>query len=201
MNILLLFWIFHVSSSLFLCYMILDRRGLTNTVLCAEICTYYPTFWLHCPWRSILFPSRTPSFFFTFFSLTLLTRFCPSFGRLSCTCCSLTDLLSTVSARLRSGQLFFPDKTSRYIPLAFSPFPCFLALSPSWLIFKIMVVRGEKNILSKIASNPSTNNTIDEKLNLRFGNLFKNNCIRRWQKCRYYFMNIVFRYIQTDRKM
>lgn len=61
MNILLLFWIFYVFSSLFFCYTILDRRGLTNTVLYAEIYTYYPTFWLHCPWRSIPFLPRTPS--------------------------------------------------------------------------------------------------------------------------------------------
>jgi len=126
-QILLLFCVFHIASSLFLFYMI---RGLANTVL-------YMQRYIHIIVRSLslaalpiplrrAYPfSCTPSSFF-FPPLT----FCPSFGCLSCTCCSLTDLLSTVSARLRSRQLFFPDKTSRYIPLTFSPFPCFLAFSP-----------------------------------------------------------------------
>ena len=129
-QILLLFCVFHVASSLFLFYMI--HRGLANTVLYMQryIHTCYPTFSLfgciaHGEEHTLSPVHHLPSSFFP-----PLTRFCPSFGRLSCTCCSLTDLLSTVSARLRSRQLFFPDKTSRYIPLAFSPFPCFLALSP-----------------------------------------------------------------------
>lgn len=43
-------------------------RAKQHDFLCAEIYTYYPTFWLHCPWRSILFP---PYIFFLFFFLLL----------------------------------------------------------------------------------------------------------------------------------
>lgn len=88
-------------------------------------------------------PSCSVYIFFLLFFLTSLTHFCPSpFGRLSsCTRCSLTDLLSTTSALHRFGQLFFPDKTSRYIPLAFS-FPLFCYPFLFWLFFKIIIVQG-----------------------------------------------------------
>lgn len=47
-----------------------DRRGLTNTVLYigAQIYAYYPTFWLHRPWRGGARPSSClPSYLFFFF--------------------------------------------------------------------------------------------------------------------------------------
>lgn len=114
-----------MSSLLLLFYMFLDRRGLTNTILCVQ---RYISIILRsgCIAHGETYPFPPYTFFLLFFfSLTLLIPFCPSsFGRLFCTCCSLTDLLSTVSARLRSGQLFFSDKTSWYILLSFSLFSC-----------------------------------------------------------------------------
>lgn len=152
---------FMLPPPFFPSYTILDRPGLTNTVLYVQryIRIILRSGCIAC--GEVYLSLRTPSFAF-FFSYSPYS-FCPSsFGRLSCTCCSLTDLLSTVSARLRSGQLFFPDKTSRYILLAFSPFPCFLALSPFWLVFKIMIIEGYKRNIQKWLL-VFLNNTIDEK--------------------------------------
>lgn len=63
---ILLLCIFYVVSSFFLSYDSRSLRANQYGFVCAEIYTYYPTFWLHCPWRSTPFPPV--HFFFLFFS-------------------------------------------------------------------------------------------------------------------------------------
>lgn len=111
------------------------------------ICMHYCTFWLHRPWQSLSLSFAPHTSPLLIFLLPSLTQFCPSsLGRLSCIRCSLTDPLSTASARLRFGQLFFPDKTSRYVLLAFS-FPLFslILFLSSDFSFKLSLFEKRKN--------------------------------------------------------
>lgn len=106
--------------------------------VCAEIYTYYPTFRPHCLWQSIPF-SRTPSTFVFFFPslVSVLLLLAVSLVHVVPwpTSCQPSQLVSA------PGNFSFRIKLYGISLLGFSPFPCFLALSSSWLVFKIMIVR------------------------------------------------------------
>lgn len=150
-NILLLFRIFYVASFFLLCCTFLDRWGLTNTVLYtdAQIYTYYPTFWLHCPWRNIPFLPALyiSSFSFFFLLLSLISVLLLLAASLLVHVVPWPTSCQPPQLSTASGNFSFRIKLHGISHLP-SPFPCFVTLFSSDFSLKLSLFKEHKKYIT-----------------------------------------------------